>query len=52
MEEIFLFQYHLRMSRFDSMTLPVYERKWIIQRFISQKEKENDAMEKAKKKAK
>jgi hypothetical protein len=31
------------------MTLPVYERKWMIHRFIDQKEKENQAMEKARK---
>jgi hypothetical protein len=52
MEEMFFFQYHMHMSRYDSMTLPVYERKWMIHRFITQKEKENEAMEKARKKAK
>lgn len=49
MEEVFFFQYHMRMSRIDSMTMPVYERKWMVERFIEQKEKENAAMEKAKK---
>jgi len=34
------------------MFLPVHERKWLIQRFIEQKKKENEAIEKAKKKAK
>lgn len=34
------------------MILPVHERKWLIQRFIEQKKKENEAIEKAKKKAK
>lgn len=49
MEELFFFQYHMRMSKKDSMTLPVHERKWIIQRFIEQKKKEADALEKARK---
>lgn len=31
------------------MTLPVHERKWLIQRFIEQKKKENEAIEKTKK---
>ncbi len=31
------------------MTLPVHERKWLIQRFIQQKQKESDALEKARK---
>jgi len=31
------------------MMLPVHERKWLIQRFIDQKKKENEAIERAKK---
>lgn len=34
------------------MILPINERKWLIDRFIQQKEKENEAMEAARKKAK
>ncbi len=49
MEELFFFQYHMHMSKQDSMTLPVHERKWLIQRFIDQKKRENEAMEKARK---
>lgn len=30
------------------MTLPVHERKWLVQRFIQQKKRETEAMEKAK----
>lgn len=52
MEEVFFFQYHLHMGRFECMSMPVYERKWLIRRFIEQKEKENEAMEAAKKKKK
>lgn len=34
------------------MSLPINERKWIISRFIQQKEKENEAIEAARRKAK
>ncbi len=30
------------------MSLPIHERKWMIQRFIEQKKKENEAIERAK----
>ncbi len=49
MEEVFFFQYHMHMDRTESMSMPVFERKWLIHRFIEQKQKENEAMEKAKK---
>lgn len=48
MEEIFFFQYHMHMSRIECMSIPVHERKWMIQRFIDQKRKENEAIDKAK----
>lgn len=47
MEELFFFQYHLHMSKHDCMTLPVHERKWLIQRFIEQKKREGDAVKRA-----
>jgi hypothetical protein len=47
MEELFFFQYHMRMSKRDCMSLPVHERKWLIQRFIEQKKKESDAIDNA-----
>ena len=50
MEEIFFFQYHLRMNRDQCMGMLVHERKWMIQRFVEQKEKESEAMEKARNK--
>ena len=50
MEEKFFFLYHLRMVPDLSMDLPINERKWMIERFIKQKEQENDAIEAAKKK--
>lgn len=49
MEELFFFQYHMHMSKQDCMCLPVHERKWLIQRFIEQKKKENEAIDRAKK---
>jgi hypothetical protein len=52
MEEIFFFQYHLRMGRAQCLQIPVNERKWIIERFIKQKNRENEAMEAARRKAK
>jgi hypothetical protein len=50
MEEQFFFRYHLRASREEFRSYPINERKWMIARFIEQKEKEHEAMEKAKKK--
>lgn len=52
MEEKFFFQYHLHMDWDRSMQLAIYERKWMIDRFIQQKEKENAAIQSAKRKAK
>ncbi len=40
---------HLPMA--SSMTLPINLRKWMIERFIDQKEKENEAMEAQRRKA-
>lgn len=50
MEEKFFFLYHLNTSREEAMDMPIHERKWIIQRFIEQKQKEADAIEKSRKK--
>jgi hypothetical protein len=52
MEEVFFFQYHMRMSRSECMGIPIYERKWLIDRFIDQKNKENQAMEEQRRKSK
>lgn len=50
-EEIFFFQYHMHLPMSGSMSLPINLRKWMIERFIDQKEKENQAMEAARRKA-
>jgi len=52
MEEMFFFIYHLRQTRASFLTLPINERKWMIDRFIKQKDKENEAMDAAQRKAK
>lgn len=52
MEELFFFMYHMRQSRDNFMSLPINQRRWLIDRFVKQKEKENQAMEAAKRKAK
>jgi hypothetical protein len=44
--------YHLRQSRETALAIPVIERKWYIERFVQQKEKENQAMEAERRKAK
>lgn len=40
------------MSKQDCMTIPIHERKWLIQRFIEQKKKESEAIERMKKQKK
>jgi len=52
MEEKFFFQYHMRLSWNLEQKMPINERKWMIERFIQQKARENDAMEAAKRKGK
>ena len=50
MEEQFFFRYHMNMSRSEFRNYPINERKWMIARFVDQKEKEHEAIEKAKRK--
>ena len=52
MEEIFFFLYHMRVSRNDCMKLAIPERRFLIERFTQQKEKEHDEYEKESRKAK
>lgn len=52
MEEAFFLQYHLKMNFNDTLSLDVRERKWFIQRLIKQKQKENEALEAAKRSSK
>ncbi len=41
----------MNMNRFDSLRLPIHERKYMIHRFIEQKQKEKEEMEKERRKA-
>lgn len=41
----------MKMSwKYEASLYPVFERKWIIERFMEQRKKENEEIEKAKKK--
>jgi hypothetical protein len=51
MEEQFFFKYHLRMSREEFRAYPILERKWMIDRFIKQREREDQHMKAARKKS-
>ncbi len=43
--------YHLHQGINSSMSMPINTRKWLIDRFIQQKEQENEAMEAQRRKA-
>jgi hypothetical protein len=51
MEEKFFFQYHMHMDWENAFNMPVFERRWLIDRFVHQKEKENEAIESAQRKS-
>lgn len=43
--------YHLGVSINEAMNISVYQRKWFIDKFIDQKEKEHEALERERKKS-
>jgi hypothetical protein len=49
-EEEFFYWYYYHCPPWETRRLPVFERKWFLDRFVQQKEKENEEMEKARKK--
>jgi hypothetical protein len=51
-EEIFFYQYNLHMDYKNCMMLPINLRKWMISRFIKQKEDEHAEAEKERRRAK
>lgn len=51
LEEQFFFMYHLRQGLHSSMSMPINTRKWMIDRYVQQKEQENEAMESQRRKA-
>lgn len=49
-KEVFFLVYHMSMSLNEAWGMHPYERRWFIHNYIDQKEKENEAYEKARKK--
>jgi hypothetical protein len=43
--------YHLQQDMGKTLAMPINVRQWIVQRFIEQKEKENEAMDAERRKA-
>jgi len=48
---MFFFMYHLQQDIVKTLNMPVNVRQWMVQRFIEQKEKENQAIESERRKA-
>jgi hypothetical protein len=48
MEEMFFFIYHMGMDWRAFLQLPINARKWLVDKFIDQKNRENEAFEAAK----
>lgn len=44
-EEIFFFQYFMKLPFDRCMRMPINLRKWMVERYIQQKEKEHEALE-------
>jgi hypothetical protein len=51
MEEIFFFQYHLHMYKDQCMSLSIHERRFMIDRFVKQKNTEKEEIDKERRKA-
>jgi hypothetical protein len=49
MDELFFFLYHMHVKKQDFMQLTIAERKYLIDKFVEQKEKEREAYERASK---
>lgn len=47
MDEMFFFLYHLHVQKQDFMQFTIAERKYLIDKFIEQKTKENEDYKKA-----
>lgn len=48
MEEQWFFLYHLKQSRQSFLEYPIPERRWLINRYLHQKEKEQEEINKHK----
>lgn len=52
MEDIFFCIYNLKMSRSEALNTPIYERKWLMNRYATQKDREHESFEAERRKAK
>jgi hypothetical protein len=50
MEEQWFFLYNFHMSPQETKKIPIFDRKWFIDRFVAQKAKEQEAYEREVKK--
>jgi hypothetical protein len=50
LEEYFFFWYYYRTPPWETRHLPIFERKWYIDRYVDQKEKENKELDRVRKK--
>lgn len=50
-EEVFYLVNYMHMSYWEVRSLPVTERRWLLDRFVEQKKKENDQAESERRKA-
>jgi len=46
MDEIFFFLYHLHVNKQDFMQFTIAERRYLVEKFIDQKQKEREEQEK------
>lgn len=51
MDEIFFFMYHMHQTKEQVMSLPIVERRYIIDKFVQQKNLEKEEIDKAKRQA-
>lgn len=49
-EELFFLIYHMRQQMSEIISLPPYRRKWYIDKYIDQRSKEQEYLEKQRKK--
>ena len=52
MEDVFFLEYHLHQQRSTILKMPINERKWMVERFIQQRTRENEAVEAARRRKK
>ena len=50
-ESKFIFAYHMGIAPSEVDRWPIWVRKWMVERFVDQKQKENDAIKREQRKA-